>query len=283
MKRVQYLLEAIILKFILFFFSILPSKTASNIGGALGGFIGPKMGASGKAMRNLQRALPNAANDATIKAMWQHLGRIIAEYPHLESLSRETEVVGMEHLKAALDSENGTIFFGAHLGNWELNAAVVLTQCGVAPDLTYRAPNNPYVDKMLMDARSVGGQISGHSKSAAGGKGLMKSLKSGHCAGILIDQKYNEGLSIPFFGIEAMTNPVFVQLAQKYKCALVPIRNERLEGTNFRLNVYEPIEIFDSNDAPRPIEDVIKDAHALLESWITERPEQWLWLHRRWK
>ena len=132
-------------------------------------------------------------------------------------------------------------------------------------------------------ARSVGGQISGHSKSSAGGKGLMKSLKSGHCAGILIDQKYNEGLSIPFFGIEAMTNPVFVQLAQKYKCALVPIRNERLEGTNFRLNVYEPIEIFDSNDAPRPIEDVIKDAHALLESWITERPEQWLWLHRRWK
>lgn len=283
MKRVQYLLEAGFLKFILFIFSLLPAETASNIGGALAGFIGPKIGASGKALKNLQRALPEAASAQTIKAMWVHLGRIIAEYPHLEALSRETEVVGMEHLKAALDGENGAIFFGAHLGNWELNAAVVLTQCGVAPDLTYRVPNNPYVDKMLMKARSVGGQISGHSKSSAGGKGLIKALKAGHCAGILIDQKYNEGVSIPFFGMEAMTNPVFVQLAQKYKCALVPIRNERLEGIKFRLNIYEPLKVFEADGSSRPVEDVIKDAHSLLEGWIIERPEQWLWLHRRWK
>lgn len=283
MIKLRYWLEAAFLKTLLLFFSILPPHVASCIGGTIGGFIGPKLAASRKAYRNLERALPEAATPETVKGMWTHLGRIIAEYPHLEALSRETEVVGMEHLKAAVENDNGAIFFGGHLGNWEINAAVVLTQCGAAPKLTYRAPNNPHVDKMLMDARSIGGKISGFPKSTAGGKGLMNAMKAGESAGILIDQKYNEGLSVPFFGMEAMTNPIFVQLAQRYKCPLVPIRSERLEGSKFRLSVYEPITVFKEDGSPRPIEDVIKDAHTLLEEWIKERPEQWLWLHRRWK
>ncbi len=283
MKRLQYFLEAIFVKFVFFVFSSLPARTASDIGGMIGGMIGPRLAASRKAHRNLTRALPDVPKDDTIKGMWTHLGRVIAEYPHLEILSREVEVIGGEHLKEALNSENGAIFFGAHLGNWELNAAVVLTQFGVAPNLTYRTPNNPFVDKMLMEARAINGQISGFPKSAAGGKGLMKALKAGECAGILIDQKYNEGVSVPFFGMEAMTNPVFVQLAQKYNCALVPIRNERVEGTQFRLNIYDRLAVFNKDGSPRVVEDVIKEAHGLLEGWIRERPEQWLWLHRRWK
>ena len=288
-KYIRYAFEAFLLSLLLLIFKILPAKTASDCGGWIGRTIGPKLAASRKALRNLSNALPDLTDDEqenTIAGMWAHLGRVMAEYPHLKTLSRDrTEIVNPDHLRDILStSENGVIFFGAHLGNWEINAPAVLMQMDTAIDLSYRAPNNPFSDALLMKMRSMGGRLEAHAKSAQGGKQMMKAMKRGGSLGILIDQKYNEGLSMPFFGIEAMTNPFFVQLAQKYKCALVPIRNERLlDGCRFKLHVYDPVEVFDKNGEPRKIEDVITEAHDLLESWIKETPEQWLWLHRRWK
>lgn len=111
----------------------------------------------------------------------------------------------------------------------------------------------------------------------------MKTLKDARSLGILIDQKYNEGIEADFFDMPAMTNPIFVQLCQRYKCPLIPVRNERLDGCSFRLTSYPPLETFNADGTSRPVEDVIKDAHQLLETWIKERPEQWMWLHHRWK
>jgi KDO2-lipid IV(A) lauroyltransferase len=274
------------LKLLFLFFRILPPETASNIGGAIGRTIGPRLAASRKALRNLQRAMPDMPPERqheVITGMWSNLGRIMAEYAHLATHARDnTTIENVEYLQMLKDKGQNAIFFGAHFGNWELNAPAVVLQYDADVDVSYRAPNNPWVDKMLMKARSMNGQINGYAKSREGGKSMMGAIKGGSSLGILIDQKYNEGLSVPFFGIEAMTNPFFVQLAQKYKCALVPIRNTRLDGARFRLNIFEPIAVFDEDDKPRPVEDVIKDAHALLEGWIIEHPEQWLWLHRRW-
>lgn len=286
LTSLRYGLEAIFLSLILVIFRILPAHAASNFGGWIGRTIGPRLAASRKARRNLERAMPEldeARKDEIIRGMWDNLGRIIAEYPHLEHLSKNTEIIGTEHLEAALKNPKGAIFFGAHFGNWEINAPAILTQYDQAIDITYRAPNNPWSDKLLMNARAMGGRIIGHSKSRKGGKGMIDAIKQGGFLGILIDQKYNEGISVPFFGIEAMTNPFFVQLAQKHGCAVLPIRNTRLEGSKFSLTVYEALGVLTPDDQPRPVEDVIADAHALLEDFIRETPEQWLWLHRRWK
>jgi len=228
--------------------------------------------------------LDETRKDETITEMWEHLGRVIAEYPHLGTLALDhTQIIGQENLQDALNNPKGAIFFGAHLGNWEINGAAVLLQCGREVALSYRAPNNPWCDKLLMRARTLGGQIPAYSKSRQGGKSMMETIKGGGALGILIDQKYNQGVNVPFFGLEAMTNPFFVQLAQKYGCALVPICNRRLDGASFSICVYEPLRVFEDDGAPRPIEEVISDAHALLEEFIRETPEQWLWLHRRWK
>lgn len=286
LKKIRYALEAAFLSVLLIVFRLLPAHRASDLGGFIGRTTGPRLAASRKARRNIEKALPeldDADVDQTIAGMWDNLGRIIAEYPHLESLSRTTELEGQDYLEAALNNEKGAIFFGAHFGNWEINAPAILTQYDHAVDVSYRPPNNLWVDTLLMNARSLGGRIQGHPKSRKGGKKMMDVIKSGGQLGILIDQKYNQGLSVPFFGMEAMTNPFFVQLAQKYGCALVPIRNTRLDGSSFRLSVFEPLNVFDENGEARAIEDVIKDAHKLLEGFIRERPEQWLWLHRRWK
>ncbi|MEZ5813814.1 MAG: lipid A biosynthesis acyltransferase [Alphaproteobacteria bacterium] len=284
-KNIRYGLEALGLSIMLLVFRLLPAKTASDFGGWIGRTIGPHLAASRKARRNLERAMPGLdepRKNEVITEMWDHLGRIMAEYPHLESLSIDIEIIGRENLEAALNNPKGAIFFGAHLGNWEINAPAILTQCDTPVDISYRAPNNPWADKLLMKMRAMGGQITAHAKSRQGGKSMMDTIREGGSLGILIDQKYNQGIPVPFFGIKAMTNPFFVQLAQKYGCALVPIRNRRLDGATFSLSVYKPVEVFNADGTPRPPEDVIAEAHSLLENFIREAPSQWLWLHRRW-
>jgi len=218
-----------------------------------------------------------------IADMWAHLGRVMAEYPHLETIAREyTEIENIEALKKLKSDKQPAVFFGAHFGGWEINAPTVHAQLAMDIDITYRAPNNPWVDKMLDKMRSMKGEIPAHSKSREGGRDMMNAIKNGRSLGILIDQKYNQGLGVPFFGIEAMTNPFFVQLAQKYKVPLIPICGRRLDGCRFRLTIFDPVAVFDGQGNPRAVEDVIKDAHALLEEWIRQEPNQWLWLHRRW-
>tara|TARA_A200000113_G_scaffold88664_1_gene79152 strand:+ start:392 stop:1261 length:870 start_codon:yes stop_codon:yes gene_type:complete len=286
LNRARYFLEALLLGFLLLLFKILGPDFASSLGGFLGRVIGPRLAASRKALRNIQRAFPEkneTEKQEILIGMWEHLGRLFAEYPHLKFIAKNRVKLndGLEFNQGNQEDIN-SIFFGAHFGNWELNAPAVYLQFNHAVDVSYRAPNNPWVDKMLMRMRSMDGNIPAHAKSRTGGRDMMLAIKAGRSLGILIDQKYNEGLSVPFFGEEAMTNPFFVQLAQKFKCPLVPIRNTRLDGANFSLTLYDEIKVFDSEGKPREVKDVIMEAHALLEEWIKEHPEQWLWLHKRW-
>ncbi|MGH1377715.1 MAG: lysophospholipid acyltransferase family protein [Alphaproteobacteria bacterium] len=289
MKKLRYLFEAIILNILFVFFKILPAHYASSIGGFIGRTIGPKLAASRKALRNIQQAMPETTETEQrkiVKGMWDNLGRVIAEYPHLERISKEyTEIINLDETSTDNKSinSNASIFIGAHLANWEVNGAATLTQLKQPINLTYRAPNNPWVAKILDKSRTLNGRLTAYPKSMDSGRLIMKSIKNSESLGILIDQKYNEGLEVDFFNLPAMTNPIFVQLCQRFKCPLIPVRNERIKGCNFRLTTYPPIETISPDGTPRPVIDVINDTHKLLESWIKERPEQWMWLHRRWK
>lgn len=287
MKNIRYAFEAALLHLLFFIFGEMPTHISSAVGGWLGRLIGPRLAASRKALRNIEAALPNLSSEQhehAIRGMWDNLGRIIAEYPHLEKIGKHhVQIEGYEHILNDDVKASGALLISAHMGNWEICSASMLKQYDTPIDLTYRAPNNPWSDKLLSKVRTLNGRIQTYSKSRQGGKGLIDALKNKRLIGILIDQKYNEGISAPFFGMPAMTNPVFVQLAQKYKAPIIPVRGQRLDGANFKLTFYEPLKTFDESGAPLPIEDVISQAHEYLEEWITQKPEQWLWLHRRWK
>ncbi len=99
---------------------------------------------------------------------------------------------------------------------------------------------------------------------------------------MLIDQKMNDGIPIPFFGHDAMTAPAVAQLALKFRCPVLPTRAERLGGARFRLTVLQPIKLPDTGNREADIRTLMTQINNMLESWIIERPEQWLWLHRRW-
>lgn len=272
MKKLRYLGEAFAIHILFLFFKPLPAGVASNLGGWIGRRVGPRLAASRKAIRHLESSLPDIDANEAVADMWDNLGRTIAEYPHLKALIKRTEIHGYL-------PENHTqfVFFSGHLANWEMSATGMNYFFSATPHLIYRAPNNPYVQNLLDKCRSLKGEISTIPKSAKGARDMVRALQNGDSLGILIDQKYNEGIEADFFGQPAMTSAAFVQLAQKYDLPLIPVRPERLSGSQFRITVYPPIPTKD-----RAPEDVVADAHALLEAWITERPGQWLWLHRRW-
>lgn len=278
MKHIRYLLESALLHVAFFFFSLMPASAASDVGGWLGRVIGPRLAASRKAARNLERAHPALPenHERIVADMWENLGRTIAEYPHIKTIAGAayTEIIGIEHLKGA---EGGSLMFGGHLANWELGGPAFFVQHGIAAHPVYRAPNNPHVAALLDRCRMIAPVIQTIPKSRSGTRLLVDLVKAGLHVGILIDQKYNEGLPVPFFGRLAMTSPAVFQLAQKFSRPLIPVQVERVKGCRFRITIYPPLAIENKNAL-----SVMTQANSLIEGWIRKNPGQWLWLHRRW-
>ncbi|MGQ0527019.1 MAG: lysophospholipid acyltransferase family protein [Alphaproteobacteria bacterium] len=286
MKNIRYIVEAALVFILFSIFRMMPLDMASACGGWFARAIGPRMAASRKAYKNLALAFPDR-DEGWMKhvthEMWGNMGRTAAEYMHLRQIGRERVIVTHEHIfQEAVAAGQGAIFISAHMGNWEINAPTLHERYNIPLNLTYRAPNNPYADAMLSRTRSLNGRIKTFPKHRSSGKDIMQVLKDKGFVGILIDQKYNEGVAVPFFGTPAMTNPIFVKLAQKYKCPVIPVQNKRLKGARFESIVQPPLVLFDAVGEALPAEIVIAEAHAHLERWICENPGQWLWLHRRW-
>ncbi len=278
-KKIRYLFEAAILFFFLGLSKILPLNWASNFGGWIGRSIGPKLAASRKARTNIEMAFPNKNNieiDKIITGMWDNLGRVMMEYAHLEKIGRDnTQIVGLDILEKYRGKP--AILLSGHLANWECCPPALFLQKDFNASPIYRAPNNPFSDKMLHYARTLAGKIKTIPKSRSGTRHIVQAMNDGTFIGMLIDQKYNEGVAVNFFGKPAMTSPIFSQLAQKFDCPIIPLRIERLKNCNFKITIEEPLEAEN-----KTAEDLISAFNLKLEKWITERPEQWLWLHRRW-
>lgn len=285
-KTVKYLAEAVIAHMFFFVMRVLPLDTASNFGAWIGRVAGPRLSSSRVALDNIARAFPDmdsAQARLILIGMWENLGRIMAEYPHLGRISRERITIEngalVEQLK---NDQQPAVIFAGHIGNWEVPPVATLIRHQFPVSVIYRAPNNPFVDQLLQRLRSRGGKIDTIPKSFVGARDMVRALKDGRHLAILIDQKYNEGIAVPFLGRPAMTSPAFVQLAQKFNCPLVPIHIRRERGAYFHMRVYPPLPHHNENGAQLPVEEVIASAHILLEDWIRQAPEQWLWLHRRW-
>ena len=280
LKKIRYFLEGILLYVLYGFFKLLPPETASNIGGRIAKFIGPKLGSSRKAMKNLKKVFPDKGEEEhknILSDMWDNLGRVFAEYPHIEYISKNlVEIEGQEHLKEI--EKNPTIFFSAHMANWEILAPSLLLQLHIEGLLVYRTPNNPYAAKLVENARQIDPRLGFTTKSEKGVRDMVKELRQKGVLGLLIDQKYNKGLDVPFFNHSAMTSPAFVELGQKFKADLFPLQIKRVNGTRFKMTIYPQMQIENHS-----VEDILHEAHGHLEKWISEEPSQWLWLHQRWK
>jgi len=265
----------------------LPLDLASAVGGALGRHIGPWLAVSRRARNNLRAALPelgDAEGEAVLHGMWDNLGRVAAEYPHLGDIrvfepGGRVETRGLEHLDAATASGRPAIMFGGHLGNWEI-AALAAGQYGIDVAQVYRAANNPLVDRMVARFRGTGSEFI--PKGAVASRRALAALRRGAHLTLLVDQKLNDGIAVPFFGRPAMTAPALAMLALHFDCVVLPVRVERLRGARFRLTIHPPLPLPQSGNRAADVAALMTAVNRTLEAWIRERPEQWFWVHNRW-
>jgi len=283
-RFVIYPLQALGVAVLYEFFRVLPVDTASAFAGWLGRMIGRRLGITRRAERNLERALPEldaAARTAIVEEMWDNLGRTVGELPHLARIvSARLELAGEEHILPARDPEKPCIVISGHFANWE-TLPPVSARIGVPCVPVYRAANNPLVDRMLRRARGLE-ESDVAPKGREGARRAVAALREGRSLGMLLDQKMNDGIAVPFFGRDAMTATAAAQLSRKYGTPMVPARIERLEGCRFRITFLPAISLENSGDPGRDIETAMRSVNMLFEGWIRERPSQWLWLHSRW-
>ena len=281
-------LEAIAFYIFIYFMRFLPFDWASNIGSWLVRLFGPYTRGQKVAKRNLKNAFPDKT-DAEIShilsGMWDNLGRVAGEWAQIDLIdtlgpSSRVEVVGAEHMMQAYGHGKSFIAFSAHMANWEI-ATLSAAQRGVQMGSIYRSASNPWVDRLICRSR---GKFCADliPKGRAGAKRILGLLKDNHPVALLVDQKLNEGLAVPFFGRDAMTAPAPAELALRLKCPLIPTKLERLPGAKFRVTMFPPMELPDTGDKKQDVLILLGQMNDLLESWIRERPEQWFWVHSRW-
>lgn len=265
----------------------LPIDTASAFGAAVLARVGPRLSLHRTARRNLEAAFPDKPGeeiDRILCGMWRNLGRTAGEFAHIQTLIREmdrrVEIVGAEHALAAMGSGGPALYVSGHIANWEL-MPLAAAHVGLVIDAVFRAPDNPLI-AALFDKRRSHPDARLFPKGSAGARQVMQALKDGRPLGILIDQKMNDGIEARFFGRKAMTGPAFAQLARRFDCPIVAVRIERLEGVRFRVTALDPVKVPRTDNPATDVATTVQAFNDLLEGWIRDRPEQWLWVHRRW-
>lgn len=272
---------------IFFTVRLLPFDTASALGGWIGRTAGPRLAISQRARRNLAIAFPELSPseaERIVRAMWDNLGRSLFEFPHLDRIriygpDSPVDVVGAEHLDTMRDDGKAGILISGHFANWEL-LPLVVSQRGLRIHAVYRAPNNPYMQPLFEKRGPGAGELL--PKGARGARRAIQLLGQGEHLGMLIDQKMNDGIPVPFFGRDAMTAPAFAQFALKYDCPVLSGRIERLDGARFRVTFTPPAVLAGTGDRHADVAAAMRSVNRILEDWIRARPEQWLWLHNRW-
>jgi KDO2-lipid IV(A) lauroyltransferase len=266
---------------------LLPIEWMSAFGGWVLKTLGPLTGTNRIAERNLRIAFPDMAEperQRLLKLQWENLGRLVGEFPQVDRLTparNRVEVVGGERLAAIAASGQPVVLISGHFANWEVMAAAIM-HYGVDCNVTYRAANNPYIDRRIIEARESYGVKLFAPKGGDGSREILEGFKRGQSVAILNDQKFNQGLAIPFFGQPAHTAPGATRLALKVGTYLQPMSVQRLPGARFRVVVHEPIVPEKTGDKSRDIEAGVRRVNAFIEARVREHPEDWFWVHKRW-
>ncbi|MGH6618459.1 MAG: lysophospholipid acyltransferase family protein [Alphaproteobacteria bacterium] len=269
------------------FFRLLPVDVASAIGGWIFRALGPLAPAHRTADRNIRAALPGLSASERrdlLRRMWDNLGRVTAEFAHLERLAEDparVEIEDPENLLArAASAGSGAVLITAHYGNWELGCLPAIRAGGKEFDV-YRAANNPHFDKLLKRTRMELARAGLIPKGPAAMRKCAARLRQGDFVGMIVDQKTNEGILADFFGRKAMTTRAPAVLAHRLGCPIILILVERVGGAAFLIRVRE-IKWTHSGDLDRDVERTTCAINAAIEAAVRARPELWFWVHRRW-
>jgi Kdo2-lipid IVA lauroyltransferase/acyltransferase len=237
------------------------------------------------ALANLAMALPDAGpheRDQIADGVFRSIARLLVTLARFPSINRANigqwiRYEGYEHFEEARRHGKGVLFATAHLGNWELSAFAHALM--TAPmNVVVRPLDNPRIDRLVERRRTLSGNRLIEKKDFA--RGILKALAANEAVGILIDQNasLDSGVFVDFFGIPACAGTGFVKLAAHTGAAVIPgfALWSETEG-KYVLRFFPPVAMTGDlqGDTTR--------LHSVLESVIRQYPDQWLWIHRRWK
>jgi KDO2-lipid IV(A) lauroyltransferase len=269
------------------FFQIVSRRTALRIGGQLGLFFRIlSRRRRNLAEENIRRAFPELLRGEVrdlSKKVFRHFGAIGADL--LWAANREpsaitgvVDIEGFEHAQAAKAAGHGFFFMTAHLGNWEFGAIATAAR-GLPVTVITRPLDNPRLEVRFRQFREQTGNRVLSKREAA--RELLRTLKQNGVIGILPDQhaKPPDAVTVPFFGRRAATITAIVRLAERTGALLVPAAAYRMEDDRYRLVFGAPV----SMTGPGTIEEKTARMNQILEALIRRAPEQWMWLHNRWR
>jgi KDO2-lipid IV(A) lauroyltransferase len=242
------------------------------------------------AMANLQLAFPDwdeARRRRTAVFVYRHFGAVILDLLWMQDRPREevlsiVSFAGREHIEAALSRGKGFICTTGHMGNWEAHALAHGYSMGQVA-VVGRPLDNPALDARLVRLRAASGHVVVSKRRAL--PDILRSLRANKGVAILMDQNVQEddGIFVTFFGRPAATTPVAAALAAKTGCAIVP-GHSVLEPDGRYLVTYEaPLFFEGTGDRKADVARLTQRLTSRIEAWVRERPDQWLWIHRRWK
>jgi Kdo2-lipid IVA lauroyltransferase/acyltransferase len=265
----------------------------SNIAGAVMRTVGPWLPEHRTGRDNLRAAFPQKSEadvETILRGVWDNLGRVAAEIAHLDHICSgdpykrtyidytPENIARFTHLKS---DGKPALVFAAHLANWEL-PAVIAANDGLDSVVLYRRPNlGAIADAVIALRKGLMGELVASSMGAP--VALARALEHGRHVAMLVDQHYTRGIDVTFFGRTCKVNPLIAMLAREVECPIHGTRVIRLPGNRFRAEISE--EVKPARDARGRI-DVRGTMQAItdvVEGWVREHPEQWLWVHRRWR
>lgn len=272
-----------------------PIKTA-NLFGRITQRIGPLFREDKIARANLTAAFPEKSPEEIeriLAGVWDNMGRIGAEFAHLDRIwdydpatpdkpsnvefSRRTAEI-FDQLR---DDGKPALIFASHLGNWEIPALAAVAH-GLDAAVLYRPPNIAAADRAIKTIRAVSmGNLIAASPDAP--LKLAHALNDGQHVAMLVDQWFGKGVEVDFFGRKTRANPTLARLLRQVDCPIHGVRIIRLPNHRFRIEVSEEVPPVRKANGDVDIQGTMQAVTSVLEGWIREYPEQWLWLHRRWR
>lgn len=258
--------------------------------------IGPWLPENKIGRANLAAAFPEksaAEIDRILSGVWDNLGRVGAEFAHIDRLwdfdpdhpDKPGRIVldrtVIKRWFEIADDNKPALVFAAHLANWELTAV-----CAAAYNLDsavlYRRPNIAALDRWLHETRAatMGTLIPTGLEAPVK---VAEAIERGAHVGILVDQYYVRGVDVTFFGRKTRANPLLARLARHYDCPIRGTRIIRLPDHRFTAELTEEIKPARDSEGRVDIAGTMQIVTDVIEGWVREHPEQWLWLHRRWR